>query len=298
MDMLLFPATFVRRELLRTIRQTRVLLWRTVIVVVVGAAVGTVYGLAYYQVISKDKVSVAALTAFGLIGWTLCFTFLPLLLQSLASIVTEDRESKRLDFLLMTDLRSREILLGKAMGRVATFAAYLFAPLPFCVMVPPFFGLAPAFLLLPLAYFALICLSCIGLSLVASVFSASSKKAGANATYLAGFYVLVTMALMQLQLYPPIWSFSFGSGVTVQDVVEAVSAGNPFPFIQTLPVMMLATGGNPMSLLLGNLRSFAAVHVALFAWRGVLAACWEASGRQVRLWPGPGGGRQCEGGLR
>src|SRR4029079_6975029 len=124
-------------------------------------------------------------------GWNLCVTFLPLLLQSLSATVTDDREAKRLDFVLVTDLRNREILLGKALGRAVTYAAYLLAPLPFCVLAPPLFGLDPMLLLVPLAFFGWTCRSGLGLALVSSVYSTTSKKAGANTTYLAGFYVLV-----------------------------------------------------------------------------------------------------------
>jgi ABC-type transport system involved in multi-copper enzyme maturation permease subunit len=272
-DGLLLFGPFVRRELLRAVRQTRVLLWRTVIVVVVGLAVGVAYFLAYYHFVPPNRVRMAGIAAFGFVGWILCLSFLPLLIQSVASTVTEDREAKRLDFLLVTDLRNREVVLGKALGRVLTYAGYLLAPLPFVVLAPPLFGLNPEMFLLPAAYFGLTCLSAVGLGLAASVYSTTSKKAGANATYLAMFYILATLLLTQLQRYPAIWTFPTGSSFQVKDLVEAVSAGNPFPFLQTIP-MALATGANPSSILLGPLRGYAAVHVALF-FAGVLVAVWK-----------------------
>jgi ABC-type transport system involved in multi-copper enzyme maturation permease subunit len=272
-DGLLLFGPFVRRELLRAVRQTRVLLWRTVLVVIVGVAVGVVYFLAEQGYISRQHVPGIALGAFSFVGWNLCVTFLPLLIQSLSATVTDDREARRLDYLLVTDLRNREILLGKALGRVATYAAYLFAPLPFCVLAPALFGLDPRVLLVPLAYFGLTCLSGVGLSLVSSVYSTTSKKAGANTTYLAGLYVLGTLALLQLDRWPAIWKFPAGSPVTVGAVVEAVSAGNPFPYFQTIPVLV-TTGGNPVAILLGTLRGYAAVHVAMFLI-GVLLATWK-----------------------
>jgi ABC-type transport system involved in multi-copper enzyme maturation permease subunit len=272
-DGLLLFGPFVRRELLRTVRQTRVLLWRTLIVAVVGIAVGVVYFLAEGKYLPRREVKSVAFGVFALVGWNLCITFLPLLIQSVSATVTDDREARRLDFVLVTDLRNREILLGKALGRVVTYAAYLFAPLPFCVLAPPLFGLDPRFLLIPLAYFGLTCLSAVGLSLASSVYSTTSKKAGANTTYLAGFYVLGTLALLQLNRWPAIWNFPAGLPVTVGDVVEAVSAGNPFPYLQTFPALIV-TGANPMTLLLGTLRGYAAVHVALFLI-GVLLAAWK-----------------------
>src|SRR5262245_38270754 len=79
--LLLFGPT-VRREMLRAVRQTRILLWRTIVVTVVGLAVGIVYGLVWYHVIPKASARPAALGAFVFVGWNLCVTFLPLLIQA------------------------------------------------------------------------------------------------------------------------------------------------------------------------------------------------------------------------
>src|SRR5262249_60690724 len=47
-----------------------------------------------------------------------------------ASAIAEEKERRRLDFLLVTELRDHEIVLGKLASRVATLGLTLFARLP------------------------------------------------------------------------------------------------------------------------------------------------------------------------
>src|SRR5207253_2428882 len=70
---------------------------------------------------------------------------------TIAGAIAEDKERRTLEFVLATDLRSREIVLGKLVGRMANMLMFLIAGLPILSLLQMLGGIDPDLLLVSLA---------------------------------------------------------------------------------------------------------------------------------------------------
>src|SRR5262249_19035772 len=145
------------------------------------------------------------------------------------------------DFLLASDLSSREIVLGKLLARLAPPALLLLAGLPVLSLVQLLGGADP---LLILGGVVLGALSAVGPGSVAvfvSVFAAEPWGAALR-TYLtaAGYFLLSTCCFMPL-MYPT------GSLPELGTAARIATAGNPFNGITRL--RQVAHGDSPAEVL-------------------------------------------------
>src|SRR5262249_26378154 len=82
--------------------------------------------------------------AFLAVQILVCFLLTP---AFTAGAIAEEKERRRLDFLLATDLSSREIVLGKLAARLATMLVLLVTGLPVLSLLQMLGGVPPELLL-------------------------------------------------------------------------------------------------------------------------------------------------------
>jgi len=154
-----------------------------------------------------------------------------------AGAVAEEKERKTLQFILATDLRNREIILGKVASRLFNLGLLLLAGVPVLSFLQFLGGVDFYLVLASFAATALTMFSLAGLSMVNSVLCRRARDA-IVLTYLmaVAYYILATSAWIGLMAvtmsgwWPELGSFpSFGSWqspVTVSDLVDWLNAGN------------------------------------------------------------------------
>jgi ABC-type transport system involved in multi-copper enzyme maturation permease subunit len=178
-----------------------------------------------------------------------------------ASGIAEEKERKTLEFLLATDLDSREIVLGKLASRVGYLTLLLLTGLPVLSAVQFLGGVAPELVLAGFAATALTVAGLSGLSILTSVYTRRSRDA-IMLTYLGmavycGLCVLGTAleaadCVSKVALFP--------GGPSPENLVGAFQAGNPGYAIYNL---FSGKSGPPQTAVTGILTSYAIFHVLL-----------------------------------
>jgi len=146
-----------------------------------------------------------------------------------AGAVAEERERKTLEFLLATDLRDREIILGKMAARVLNLILLLLTGLPILSLTQLWGGVDFGVLISAFALTGVTLLSLAAVSILASVHARTAREAVVLAYLIVAGYVGVTVLVHLLNLFPRIaaWPVTWGaSPYTVKDAIEFVTAGN------------------------------------------------------------------------
>jgi ABC-type transport system involved in multi-copper enzyme maturation permease subunit len=212
----------------------------------------------------------------------------------LAGAIAEEKERRTLEYLLATDLRAREIVLGKLAARLLNLAMLLLAGLPVLSALQFFGGVDPGLVLAGFAALAVTLLSLGGVSILMSVLCRRPRDAIMLTYLLVLAYILISFGLTGLRfIWPEVAATSLVPGtddlLTVGDLVDAVSAGNVFMALAGLERALIR--GLP----LGEVLTDTLVRYALF--HGVVAllctvwavvrlrptALQEAYGRAKRL---------------
>lgn len=144
-DGLLLLGPFAGWELVRATRISFLHVWRPLIAVVVLLIV---YMTVVVQTdqngqISQRDLTRAAGVAFTVIGVLAAVLSAIIAVAYLPGVITEEREKNRLEHLFVTDLRNRELLVGKVVGRLAVLAGYLAVPLPVLALLTLVGGVDP-----------------------------------------------------------------------------------------------------------------------------------------------------------
>ena len=194
-------------------------------------------------------------TLMAWFGLALPFAVALLAATGVSGVVAEERANRRWEVLLSTDLRSREIVLGKLLGRafgVLTLVAGLL-PIVFLLGVS---GLLPMAAILPWAVVVA------GTILAVAGLCAGYGRAGLG---LAALYLFGSSTLISL---------TFGgwwNQPLVPEVVQLLNAANPFTTAFFL--MGFAPGDDKLLAILPDVaRRFAAGSLVMFLW-GVAVAC-------------------------
>src|SRR5262249_7761917 len=146
-----------------------------------------------------------------------------------AGAIADEKERRTLEFLLATDLRGREIVLGKLAARVASVLLVLLTGVPVLALLQFFGGIDPGELL-AMAIVSLVSLysvSCL------SVMMSSLARRGRDAiltTYLllGGYVVLSALAGLLISTQFNDLDVTLGdTTVTGNDVITTIQAGNP-----------------------------------------------------------------------
>lgn len=281
-DGLLVLGPFVGAELARASRRRLPpAFWRAVY----AAAVVAMLGLTYVDVTDEysdwrnppplgermQRVAVTFFLTFS-VAQLLYLSYLTVAL--LAPLVAEEREARRLDFLLATDLRNREILIGKAVGRLPQLLDPILAALPVLALLPFFGGVPPAFVLAAAAATLATVLSLAGVSFYTSTQCPKAGDAMGAAFGLCMTYLMASGILWATRLHQEVWTFpaSFGveSPVTLGDFVRAVSIGNPIAVVLDNGDL-IGNGADPESTVLNAVRWYSLFHLGVFAACGLLA---------------------------
>lgn len=182
-----------------------------------------------------------------------------------ASAVTEEKERQTLDFLFTTDLRSREILLGKLVARLAYLACLLLTGLPVLCLLPFLGGVEPELVLGGFAVAGLTLLSLAGLSLLVSAF------VGRTRTAVLLTYLVVAVYLIVAYFVATLWPGP-GNGL-LPDVFNAAN------LIWVYYQVREASQTGKVAVLMPDLvRHYAVLHI-LFA-----AGCVAVAVAGLRVW--------------
>jgi ABC-type transport system involved in multi-copper enzyme maturation permease subunit len=185
-----------------------------------------------------------------------------------AGAITSEKEHRTLEFMLATDLRSREIVLGKLAGRLANMTLFLLAGLPIIAILQLLGGIDPDLLFIGFAATGLTFISLAAVSIWHSAMLKRTRDAIIT-TFIsvAGYLVLSGLAQLLKMTSFAHWSVGFGErSVTGNDILDAIGAGNIFVHIGTIE-KQLFTQGSFNDILPQLLKEYAIFHI------GVTVAC-------------------------
>src|SRR5579864_2055306 len=181
-----------------------------------------------------------------------------------AGAISSEKEQRTLEFMLATDLRSREIILGKLAGRLANMTLFLLAGLPIIAMLQLLGGIDPGLLFVGFAATGLTFLSLAAVSIWHSAMLKRSRDAIVT-TFLsaAGYIVLSSLAQLLRMTQFAQWSVTVGGKLIYgYDMIDAIGAGNIFVHIGTLEKQLL-TQGSFNDVMPQLLKEYAIFHVGL-----------------------------------
>jgi ABC-type transport system involved in multi-copper enzyme maturation permease subunit len=148
-----------------------------------------------------------------------------------AGAITDEKERRTLEFILTTDLRDREIVLGKLGARLLNLAFLLLVGLPILGLLQLLGGIDPGLVVAGFASTAVTMVSMAGVSILCSVLFRKSRDAIVLA-YLAILAYFIAAGLALLLHGTPLAAFPSTAGwqspVTVGDLVDWFNSGNPF----------------------------------------------------------------------
>ncbi len=160
-----------------------------------------------------------------------------------AGAIADEKDRKTLEFLLATDLRSREIVLGKLVSRLANVMLIILAGLPILSFTQFLGGVDPGLLIAGFVATAMTALSLACLSMLWSVFSNKARDA-ILMTYLSVVLYFAAALTCLIVVHAPTWSigtwgitfpeFLGGREFNLIDLADIVNAGNLFYALQQI----------------------------------------------------------------
>jgi ABC-type transport system involved in multi-copper enzyme maturation permease subunit len=197
-----------------------------------------------------------------------------------AGAVAEEKERRTLEFVLATDLRNHEIVLGKLASRLVNLGFVVLTGLPILALLQILGGVDPGLMAVAFAATVLTMLSLAALSIFYSVLLRRARDA-IILTYLTAPAYLTLGGLSFLLLVPAGWAnfpstAGWQSPITLKDVVEWFNAGNlVYAFMQVGLAYGTGTLGTALAGILGR--------YALFHGLVVLGCCAGAVLRVRRV---------------
>jgi hypothetical protein len=265
-----------RHDLVRAARRQRLALWRAAFGLVLLGALCCFYAASFPESFDSFGALFTPPTAGGRGLAVLGAGFFALVFgiqyvagallapQWTLDAVAGERERRTLTFLLVTDLRDREIVLGKLAARLTQVVLFLLTGLPVLSLLQFFGGVDPLLLWSCYGALALTVVSTAALGMACSVTGRTPRAAGQNIGRLYAAYFILSYALAGL---PTSWAnFPSLSGraspVTLGDLVEWFGAGNPL--IALYRAASQASGGRKFEDVLAEvLGRYAAFHLLL-----------------------------------
>jgi ABC-type transport system involved in multi-copper enzyme maturation permease subunit len=259
-------------DLVRLSRDRRYFLYRTLY-----AGFLTFLLFWIYLVWLLDTTDDGRISSNNLAGFASWFTYLFLSIQFMAvviltpaytgGVIAEEKEKRTLEFLLATDLRNREIVLGKLIARLANLLLIGLTGLPVLSLMQFLGGVDPNLVLAGFTVTGLTMASLAGISTLASVWCKKPRDAIALTFLVTGAYLVLT-GLGWVVLVPgfgythwPLWTYH-GQAVTLNDVVGWANAGNILALLYQLN-RDLAAGGRLDETLPELVRNYALFHGAV-----------------------------------
>jgi len=280
-DGLLLFGPFVRYELVAIARRTRLILWRSLYALILLFILGWVYGTTLssrgYSMWEATTVPIRKLAEFSEVFFT---TFI--IIQGLtaiflapgfmAEVIAEEKDRNRLQFLLATDLRNREIVFGKIAARIAYLFSFIFVGLPIIAMLPFFGGVDPAIVIASTLGILITIMGIMGLAIFATVFAKTAKQATGTVTGLMFLYMLIAGSawLFEAFGYGGYRVVPFGRDpIIVRDVITWINAGNPISIISL--ISFNAFTGMPLEETMAwRLKQYATFHILILVLFGMM----------------------------
>lgn len=272
-DGFLLVGPFVRQEMTSLVRRTRFYRWRGLALIM--AVIGFL-GAASVRFFDPTPAAIqtAGTVLIVVTGYITLLIVLPGATQLLLGAISGEREANRLDFLLVTDLRNREIIFGRTLSKVLPLFAHLAILLPFAAAISPFFGVPQSLVIVPILYIAVTFFATSGLTVFGSTMSPTIKRTNPYVGLLVLPFALGTGLIELFRLRTEIWDFLFtvpGFGlVAVGDVLEYISAANPIGIVVRV-MNALIGGGDPLETATQWLPIYAAYQLA-FGFLGFFLA--------------------------
>jgi ABC-type Na+ efflux pump permease subunit len=178
--------------------------------------------------------------------------------------IAEEKERKTLEFILATDLRNREIILGKLLARLGNVLLILLMGVPVVAFLQFLGGIDPLVVIVGFLATGVTITGLAGLSILNSVYARKPRTA-IIMTYLevAAYLLLSTLIPFMLSLTPVlVWRLPGFNGLLVVDLFTWMDAGNPITVLIEQGRDMAA--GVPLAdSLPGRLRDYALFHLLL-----------------------------------
>lgn len=269
---------FLAHELRSMIRKVRVHLWWPLLAILTSIPVlGLQFAITQMPAESAPNpldVPGIATGSFLFVFWLLFIVTLSLTATYLCYGISEDRETKRLDFQLVTDLRGRELVIGKMLARLIAVLMYPAATVPVILMMPLLFRMDPSIILYAFAYAGAMIVSISGLSALGSVLAATKKSSGNWMSLFVMPYLFLIFFLSLLRFTPRIWLFpgtpAQPTRYCVGDLIEWISIGNPLTLL--VKWMSVGVGFGDLNAIAQDFSSFASFHVLVGGLAFLLAA--------------------------
>ena len=176
-----------------------------------------------------------------------------------AGAIAEERQKKTIQFILATDLRNHEIILGKLGSRMAHLGLLLLAGLPVLSAVQFLGGVDPTLILAGFAGTAVTLASTAGVGILASVVARPSRAALLLAYGAVLAYVLVCcLGLFILSWLPrqPFYAGAAAGPFSIESLIGVIEAGNPVTAVENA-----FNSANPFeTALLQSLGAYALFH--------------------------------------
>jgi ABC-type transport system involved in multi-copper enzyme maturation permease subunit len=234
-------------DLVRTARRVRFTVVRTIYAAVLAIVLGWM-GLLFLARYSDEsgfgmtinhmaEMANIYFSTFMVIQFIVVVVLTP---AYVAGAVAEEKERKTLEFILATDLRNREIILGKFVSRVFNLSFLLLAGLPIISFLQFLGGVSPGLVFAGFLATALSMFSLAGLSILNSVMCRRARDAivltylGFLVYYLLASLLLLVKPLSSPFVLPGLDTFpseivpGWKSPIELWDVVKAINCGNIF----------------------------------------------------------------------
>jgi ABC-type transport system involved in multi-copper enzyme maturation permease subunit len=222
-------------DVIRTTRQGRYALLRAVYAIALLLFILALYRI---QPVLRGPGILVTTGAMARFAETFTYTFLAVQFVAViiltpayvAGAIAEEKDRKTLEFLLATDIRDREIVLGKMASRVANLALFVLTGLPILSLTQLWGGVDFGVLLNAFLAAGTTLLSLAAVSMVTSVYCRKAREAVVLAYLVAAGYGGLSVLVHLLNAFPTIAQYQLTSGsnpVHVEDVVNMLGAGNP-----------------------------------------------------------------------
>lgn len=244
-------------DMVRLVRRPRHFLLRGIFLSLLLAGLGCVWlswsrgRLSYGRLGFEELASLAEdfFTAYMVVQFGIVVLLTP---AYVGGAIAEEKHRQTLEFLLISDLTDREIVLGKLTARLAYLVLFILAGLPVLCLLQLFGGVDPGLLL---ASFATLLLTMLSMAALALLFSVYARKPGSAIlwTWMALFvYLGLSAIVFLLAVLPPAPNF-------LAIPARAFYAGN----------ILVAFGqwrdslGQPVNVLPVLVRDYALFHVSV-----------------------------------
>ncbi|MFO0807889.1 MAG: ABC transporter permease subunit [Gemmataceae bacterium] len=239
-----------RHELVRLAHRQRLTLWRSVYALCLVGIAAITFAAATNGFEKRltpfltARIAEALFVGLMLLQFVLAAVLIP---QWTADVVAGEKERQTLPFLLVSDLTSREVVLGKMAARLAQVSMFLFAGLPVLAMLQLYGGADIELIVWVVLSLVATLLSASGAAILASVAERTTRQATKRAAQIFAVYAFWPMAADWLcRAWPMIGYFPRTLGwqvsYTLDDLIAVINWGNPL-YVGRELINQLRAGG-------------------------------------------------------